>query len=410
MYDPLTSEARSAWLAGLTEACNKLSAILDLRVGELSDLRLTEIYISKDDRYRLYQAPLGNKLWLTDPAPVIRKNGLIITPQTDNFTIDYLGGSIAFERGYTLTENDLLTVTASYIIDESNVLEDLRKQIDEISSDLGHFKGYYLTQEALESSVVSGVIGDYAFVGGTENTIFIWNEQTNKWENTYKETSLSDYYKKGETDELLSRKERTIDPQGDTEESDNYYYGGRKTWIKIFPKILGTALTGFSLLDKTKVNAADTILSAIGKLQAQINDYSHDIFGMGAPTAETIGHIGQDYTNISNGAKYHLISIDGDSFDWRKYQNASFLRTVTLSVSDWIDMGDKYEQSVTVDGVLSDTTKQAIIVSPFPTTENIDAVSNAIVVCSEQGENELTFTAYEQPEATVVFNVELKPI
>ncbi len=410
MYDPRTSEARSAWLAGLTEACNKLSGVLDLKVGRISDLRLNEIYISKDDRFRLYQAPLSNKLWMSDPAPEFRKNGIIITPERDNFTIDYLGGSIAFERGYTLTENDLVTVTTSYIVDESNVLESLSNRIENISNDVGRFKGYYLTEDALHSSLISGSIGDYAFVGGETNAMFIWNEQTKTWENVDKVVDLSAYYKKGETDELLSRKEQTIVPHGDSGLSDSFYYGGRKTWVNIFPKILSTVLSGFSLENKTPVSENDTVLSSIGKLQAQINDYSHDLFGIGAPTTYTEGRIGQDYTNISNGNKYHLVSIDGNSYNWEKYQNASVFRQVTLFAENWIEASGKYEQTVAVQDVLADSSKQAITVSPYPDITNIETVSEYRVFCERQSNDILVFIADAKPTEITRFNVELKPI
>lgn len=35
MYDPQTSEARSPWLAGLTEICNKLSGVLNMATDSL---------------------------------------------------------------------------------------------------------------------------------------------------------------------------------------------------------------------------------------------------------------------------------------------------------------------------------------------------------------------------------------
>ena len=45
---------------------------------------MSEVYIGTDDRYRIYQVAAGNRLWLSDPAPVIKKNGSVITPVADN--------------------------------------------------------------------------------------------------------------------------------------------------------------------------------------------------------------------------------------------------------------------------------------------------------------------------------------
>lgn len=128
MSDPLSTEARSPLIAGLSEAVNKLSGVLDLKTATLTDFPLVEVYISDEDRGRMYQAPLGNKLWLDTPAPVFKKNGTVITPITDNFTIDYVGGSVVFERGYNLLTTDVLTVDATYVVDSSKALEEIEPE------------------------------------------------------------------------------------------------------------------------------------------------------------------------------------------------------------------------------------------------------------------------------------------
>lgn len=345
MYDPLTSEARSPLIAGLTEACNKLSSILDLKTSELHDLPLSPIFVSETDKYRIYQAPLGNKLWLETPAPIIKKNGIVITPSSDEFTIDYFGGSISFDNNKQLTEFDFVTADVTCIIDESNKIESLISDITKIGASAKKYRGYYNDFTSLQSLVENPSSGDFAIVGGTDNSIYIWNVTAQKWENTFKVTDLSDYYTKSETDELLDEKENTISQQGTTTSSDNYYYGGRKTWQNVNDKVRNTSLNGFDDSEKNKVTKSDTVLSAVGKLQGQINDYIHDLFGTGAPTTTTAGKIGQDYTNTSTGEKFWLKEIDvDDKYIWVSYQTKlTFDNQPTENSNNILSSGVIYE-------------------------------------------------------------------
>lgn len=417
MFDPLTSEARSPIIAGLTEACNKLSSVLDMKIGTFTDLQLNEVYIGKDDRCRIYQAPLGNKLWLDDPSPVIRKNGIVITQETDNFTIDFVGGSIAFERGSQLNVTDLVTADASYIIDNSNTISNIIARIDDVSKNAGKFKGYFISYDALTSTLTSASAGDYAIVGGTDNSLYIWNSADKAWKNTFKETDLSDYYTKAETDSLLSQKEANIASHGETESSDNFYYGGRKTWIDMFLKVRNTPLTGLDITDESNVEATDNILSAIGKLQAQVKGYVHDLFGTSAPTESLEGTVGQEYTNTSNGNKYHLVSIEDGNYLWNKYQDSSKSATVTLVSTDWVEetVGEGetaytiFTQTANVEGVIADGTKQNILTALYPSKENLDVASASPVYCTDQGDGTLTFKAFEiSPESDIIFNIEIQ--
>lgn len=270
MYDPMTSEARSSWLAGLTEACAKLSNALDLKTAKAVSLPLNELYISEDDRYRIYQAELGYKLWMSDPAPVIMQNGQVITPEANNFTIDYLGGSIAFEQGYTLDENDTITANVTYITGSSSSLDELNAAIEKAQQSSMAFRGYYQTYENLVADIADPALGNFAIVGGVDNSIYIWNATTKQWENTFKETDLSDYYTSEEVDEELEKKEDKIESFGSTSAADDYYYGGRKDWVSISEKVLGTTLSGLITSVLSEVSDEDDILTAIGKLQAQI--------------------------------------------------------------------------------------------------------------------------------------------
>lgn len=365
-FDPLTSEARSPLIAGITEALSKLSGVLNLKTSTLQDSPLSEVYISESDRYRIYQAPLGQKLWLTSPSPVIKKNSIVITPEVDNFTIEHIGGSVVFASGSTLTASDTLTVSATYIIEDSENLDNINNAISTLENIVNRYKGYYATEEELESAHVTATAGDFALVGGTVNSVFIWNSTTSKWENTFKATDLSDYYNKSSTDSLLNAKEPKISAQGSTAASDSYFWGGRKTWQSLPTGVLATLLTGLSTSTGGTISADDNVLTAFGKLQKQITDTLPPIRSTGAPTTATVGVIGQEYINTSNGDVYRCIDVSDGQYTWvinmsgkavsthNQDENAhTFLQrkitTVSLPVENWTG-GTPWQQNVVISG------------------------------------------------------------
>lgn len=473
MYDPLTSEARSPLIAGLTEACSKLSSILDLKVEQAYDLPLNPVYVTPDDKYRIYQAALGNKLWLETPAPVIKQNGIVITPSDDEFTIDYFGGSIAFDNNKQLTEFDIITADVTYIVPDSEVIENIITQIETLALSADRFKGYYNSLEALNVSVPVGSIGDYAIVGGNYNTIYIWDFETKSWVSTFKETDLSNYYNIPEVDDLLDKKEAVLLPHGETPTDDNYYYGGRKTWVNFNDKVKGSTLDGIDTSNAEKVTDDDNVLSAVGKLQGQIDNFVHDLFGEGNPTKSTEGKIGQDYTNTSTGEKFHLISIESNGeYIWTPYQEQleiddtptvgsenpvtsngiyqslqekadkviptksgnivtldadgnlvdsgkgvddvgklPVIAEVNLFSSMWEGTSAPYSQTVSVEGAISNETKQIVWVSSDPISSNINVIMSCSIYCTGQGNGTLTFTAFDGlPTENVTFNVVLQNI
>lgn len=324
MYDPQTSEARSPWLAGLTEICNKLSGVLNMATDSFVDLTLPELYISEEDRYRIYQAPLGNKLWLQTPPPVIKKNGITITPEMDNFEIDYLGGSIAFSDEHTLGPEDIITVDATYIVDQSQTIEYLRTQINDLAKKTGSFKGTFDTLDDLTSEYDTATPGDYAIVEEYD-TIYVWSESKGQWVDICREINLTDYLNKTQIEGLLALKENNIAEQGTDATADMYYYGGRKTWVSLVDKVLGMALNGLVVASTEQIEDTDTILEALGKLQAQINEGTKPLSGYGEPTVDTSGEVGQDYVDTSNGDKYHLTSESGGVYTWNQYADTDYV-------------------------------------------------------------------------------------
>jgi hypothetical protein len=107
--DPASSEILSTQISGLQEAVGKLEESINTSSIAESEITLSEVFISNDDRCRIYQAPLGKRNWLLYPAPIIKKNGFVIT--TD-FEIDYGGGAIIFTT--PIIEVDTLTADATY--------------------------------------------------------------------------------------------------------------------------------------------------------------------------------------------------------------------------------------------------------------------------------------------------------
>lgn len=104
--DPQSSEMRSTHISGLQEATGKLEEIIGISAIAEVDIPLTEVFISADDRYRIFQAPQGKRNWLLSPAPVIKKNGTTIS---SGFSIDYGGGAIVLD----LNDGIANTYTAS---------------------------------------------------------------------------------------------------------------------------------------------------------------------------------------------------------------------------------------------------------------------------------------------------------
>ena len=274
-YDPRESEVLSPLMAGFSEALAKLSGVLNLNTKQIKGVTLEKLpWINGEGKTVmgvLYQAPSDNKLWLSTPPPVIRKNGSIINPSSDHFAIDPIGGGLFFEEMYSLLEDDVVTVDATIVTEESKALYDILNDISELKTKAAHDKGFYETDTALKEAHSTGVSGDFAIVGSTD-TMWLWDADTQQWKNSHKATDFSNYYNKGEIDNFLSQKEPNINKRGDSAGDDDYYYGGRKQWIDLLYKVRNTALTGVDFSTKAVIEATDTVIAAFGKLQGQIND------------------------------------------------------------------------------------------------------------------------------------------
>lgn len=84
------------------------------------------------------------------------------------------------------------------------------------------------------------------------------------------------------------------------------------------------------------------------------------------------------------------------------YSSPALLRTATLTAAGWSNKA----QTVTVSGVLADTTKQVITVSPAPGMGTVYDVAG--IECMAQGANSLTFGCGTVPENDITVNVSIQ--
>lgn len=108
--DPGTREIRSTDISGLQEIVSKLERSVGMETVSETNIPLTEVYISENDRWRIFQAPEGKRNWVDDPAPVIKKDGVAID---SGFVIDYGAGAIILSTNDT--EEHTYTADATYV-------------------------------------------------------------------------------------------------------------------------------------------------------------------------------------------------------------------------------------------------------------------------------------------------------
>ena len=338
-FDPLSSEVVSPFLAGMSEGLNKISTALNLTNAAVTDAAMSEVYIGEDDRYRIYQVAAGNRLWLSDPAPVIKKNGSVITAGTAGFTIDYVGGAIIFESASRLISTDTVTASVTRIASASTEIVDIKSNVTALQTLTANFKGYYATKADLDTAYPTGANGNYAVIGGTVDSIYIWDETTSAWIDIYKTVDLSSYYTKTEADNLLSAKEASITAHGADVADDLYYYGGRKTWQDLSAMARAVVLTGIDVVTAGVISATDTVLGALGKIQAQITGKPF-ISAEGDPTTSTVGTVGQRLVNSSSGAVFRCTAVVGEVYTWVKQGSTDDLVVSAVTNAKLADMAN----------------------------------------------------------------------
>ena len=389
-YDPRDSEVLSPLMAGFSEGLGVLSEILNLNTKTIKGVALEKLTWINSEGHTvlgmLYQAPQGNKLWLTTPYPVIRKNGTIITESADHFTIDPIGGGLFFEEQYALLEDDEVTVDATVVTPSSQALYSILQDISDLKTKAAHDKGYYADPTSLKESVPTGADGDYAIVGTTD-TIWLWDTDTQSWVDSHKATDLSNYYTKGETDNLLSQKEPNISAKGSDTASDNFYYGGRKQWIDLLYKVRNTALSGLDTSTAQTIVATDTILAAMGKLQAQITQNSTDV-------SEDITAIESDITDLQTNKA-------------DKTELPNKVISVTLTTAGWTSSVDGiYSQGITNSAITANMKLNLALASNEMMKTLADAGVYGLTAVNDNGT--ASVLAYgEQPTMEIPVQIEL---
>lgn len=82
--------------------------------------------------------------------------------------------------------------------------------------------------------------------------------------------------------------------------------------------------------------------------------------------------------------------------------------TITLTAAGWAVSDGDYAQTVSVTGVIADTAKQNVLVSPTPTKENIANVGGYTVYCSAQRPGGLTFISIgDKPTVDLQYNIQM---
>ena len=389
-YDPRDSEVLSPLMAGFSEGLGVLSEILNLNTKTIKGVALEKLTWIDSEGHTvlgmLYQAPQGNKLWLTTPYPVIRKNGTIITESADHFTIDPIGGGLFFEEQYALLEDDEVTVDATVVTPSSQALYSILQDISDLKTKAAHDKGYYADPTSLKESVPTGADGDYAIVGTTD-TIWLWDTDTQSWVDSHKATDLSNYYTKGETDNLLSQKEPNISAKGSDTASDNFYYGGRKQWIDLLYKVRNTALSGLDTSTAQTIAATDTILAAMGKLQAQITQNSTEVSG--------------DITAIESD----ITDLQTNKADKTELPNKVI--SVTLTTAGWTSSVDGiYSQGITNSAITANMKLNLALASNEMMKTLADAGVYGLTAVNDNGT--ASVLAYgEQPTMEIPVQIEL---
>lgn len=84
---------------------------------------------------------------------------------------------------------------------------------------------------------------------------------------------------------------------------------------------------------------------------------------------------------------------------------------VTLTSTGWVGNAKPYTQTVSVNGVIANESKQNVFVSVNPVENDIDTTMDCAIYCTAQGNGTLTFTAFDdKPNASVTFNVIIQNI
>lgn len=179
------------------------------------------------------------------------------------------------------------------------------------------------------------------------------------------------------------------------------------------PTILGS-VDGILLVEKCVINdddvesivdetIMDKLIETITKSGAYIQDARQS-----AQTATTNAQIASDKAIESKsyavgGTDYDHGGIDDDvdnskyyyTLNKDYYEMMTKYKLITLNRFDWVDN----EQTVNVDGILADESRQ--LITSVPRQEDINAYIDAGIMCIHQGEDQLTFRCETVPKKSI---------
>ena len=141
------------------------------------------------------------------------------------------------------------------------------------------------------------------------------------------------------------------------------YWRGDKTWQDFAAAVRGSVLTGLSLATNAAVTAADSVLSAIGKLQKQISDHfantsnPHGVTAaqVGAAPAAHVGSGGAAHANATTSTSGFM--SDAQATKLEKVERSAYV-TVSGGTID-LSLGDKFVMSVSGNVTVSLTNAHA---------------------------------------------------
>ena len=179
------------------------------------------------------------------------------------------------------------------------------------------------------------------------------------------------------------------------------------------PTILGS-VDGILLVEKCVINdddvesivdetIMDKLIETITKSGAYIQESREN-----AAISSANANIASDQATISKsyavgGTDYDHGGIDDDvdnskyyyTLNKDYYEMMTKYKLITLDRFDWVDN----EQTVNVDGILADESRQ--LITPVPRQEDINAYIDAGIMCIHQGEDQLTFRCETVPKKSI---------
>lgn len=159
-----TQDILSGHLSGVQSDINKIQEILDMKTKNVTGHQLNAVR-NQDDvslRYIIYEGNIRN--WLDEPTPIIYRNGIEVDASEYELQAPY--GLIVFQEQQS--SSDTITADFSYIVSESNKIEEMDSKVEEVDSHVSNVDDRVKTLEDNEGD--SGGSGElpsnYNILGG----------------------------------------------------------------------------------------------------------------------------------------------------------------------------------------------------------------------------------------------------